>query len=136
MLKRLTVSGIAVLAIIVGAAHAYAGGDWRFFHSSSTDNTMLYYDFESMVSPSKNVINVWIKQEVRGKIYSFVLWELSCSERKVRLLIKHGYDSVNGGIIELPNSDETYPTKHAYIVPETIEAKLAKIVCPKRGGLN
>lgn len=136
MLKRMKIPVMALLLTIVAAGRADAEGDWRFFHSSGTDNTMLYYDFESMVSPSKNVINVWIKQEVRGKIYSFALWELGCSERKVRILIKHGYDSVNGDIIELPNADETYPTKSAYIVPETLEAKLAKIVCPRRGGLN
>ncbi|MBI5970355.1 MAG: hypothetical protein HY884_04305 [Deltaproteobacteria bacterium] len=136
MVKRLTIFVIAVLLTAIGAGVVYAAEDWRFFHSSSTDNTMLYYDFESMVSPAKNVINVWIKQEVRGKIYSFALWEVSCGERKIRTLIKHGYDGVNGGIIELPNSDETYPTKFAYIVPETLEAKLAKIVCPRRGGLN
>lgn len=121
---------LAVAAVSRNAASAAEGADWRFFHNSG-DNSMLYYDIESVVSPAKNVADVWTKLEVRGKVFSLTLYEISCYDRRFRTLIKYGYDNVNNAVIELPNTDDMYPGRWTYVVPETFEAKLVKLVCPR-----
>lgn len=115
-------------------AAARAAAEWRFFHTSGDNSISYYYDAESVVFPSANIVNVWVKLEVRSKVYSLALWEISCSERKLRTLIKYGYDGVGGGVVELPNAAEMYPTRWGYIVPESYEAKLTKIVCVRQKG--
>jgi len=132
-LKAGIVLAFAALAMVIaagGAARAVEGADWRFYHNSG-DNSMLYYDMESITAPSKGMADVWTKLEVRGKVYSLALFEISCIDRRLRTLIKYGYDNVNKSIIPLPNSDETYPTRWMYIVPESQEAKLVKFICPQ-----
>ncbi|OGQ59463.1 MAG: hypothetical protein A3J24_04305 [Deltaproteobacteria bacterium RIFCSPLOWO2_02_FULL_53_8] len=126
---------ILILAVLLlaasalpGRADAEATADWRFFHNSG-DNSMLYYDMESVTAPAKGVANVWTKLEVKAKVFSLTLYEFSCVDRRFRMLIKHGFDNVNNVIIPLPNSDETYPTRWTYVVPDTFEAKLVKLAC-------
>lgn len=123
----------ALLLVIAGVSYRAACADttveWRFFHNSG-DNSMLYYDVDSITAPAKGVADVWTKLEVKGKVFSLTLYEISCNDRRLRTLIKHGFDSVNNVIISLPNSDETYPTRWIYIVPDTFESKLVKLVCP------
>lgn len=123
-------------ALLFVSIYAQAqGATWRPFHNK-TDDSVMFFDYDSMVTPTKTTVNVWIKHEVRAKIYSLSLWEISCAERKMRTLIKHGYDTSIGAIIELPNSEDKYPTKWNYIVPETHEAKLASMLCSKSGTAN
>ncbi|MBI5885225.1 MAG: hypothetical protein HZB85_01420 [Deltaproteobacteria bacterium] len=131
-LKVVIVLAFAVSGLFVatgGAARAAEGAEWRFYHNSG-DNSMLYYDMESVTAPSRGTADVWTKLEVRGKVYSLALYEISCVDRRLRTLIKYGYDNASKSIIPLPNSDETYPTRWMYIVPETSEAKLVKFICP------
>lgn len=131
-MKRLIVMLVVFLLAAAASsieANAETTVDWRFFHNSG-DNSMLYYDMESITTPAKGVANVWTRLEVKGKIFSLTLYEISCNDRRLRMLIKHGFDNANNVIIALPNSDETYPTRWAYIVPDTFEAKLARAACP------
>lgn len=125
---------VCVSFILSGSALAQAA-EWRFFHTSGDNSISYYYDAESVVFPSPSIVNVWVKLEVKSKVYSLALWEISCSERKLRTLIKYGYDGVSGGgIVELPNAADMYPTRWGYIVPESYEAKLTKIVCLRQKG--
>lgn len=135
-MKRLFVMLVVLLVVVAASrctAIAEATVDWRFFHNSG-DSSMLYYDMESITAPTRGVANVWTKLEVKGKVFSLTLYEISCNDRRLRTLIKHGFDNVNNAIITLPNSDETYPTRWTYIVPDTFEAKLVKFVCPMAKG--
>ena len=124
---------VSIMTLALGATAL--GASWRPFHNK-TDDSVMFYDYDSIVAPTKTSVNVWIKHEVRAKIYSLSLWEISCSERKIRTLIKHGYDTSNNSIIELPNSDDRYPTRWTYAVPDTYEYKLTSMLCKKDGTAN
>ncbi|MBI5562039.1 MAG: hypothetical protein HY894_04185 [Deltaproteobacteria bacterium] len=130
-MKKTFIAAIIVAALWAAPSGAAAeGADWRFIQNSG-DNSIIYYDAESVVAPVKNTADVWTRLEVRGKVYSMTLFEVSCADRRLRTLIKYGFDNAANAVIDLPGSDDAYPTRWTYIVPETFEAKLAKAVCAK-----
>jgi len=67
------------------------GANWEFFAYHSVDEVTKYYDKESIVNPSGDIIRVWVKGEYekedeKFKDYDLTLIEINCNLREYRFL--------------------------------------------------
>jgi hypothetical protein len=139
-MKSLLVKFGIVLLIglaIFGYAEVW-GADWKLL--ASDEKSLAYYDAQSIIRPSKNIVKVWVKVDYTekgvidyvgdlGKKYENLsheksLWEINCVEKIFRQLSWIAYDN-KGEVIYSSSS----PLRWDFIPPESIVEALYKIVC-------
>jgi len=127
--------GIVGLAIF-GAAEVW-GVDWKYY--GTNEEGSYFYDTESMIRPSKDLIEVWVQSAYTEKSishwvreggkgfqdldFSLILFELSCVERSARYL-RIVFYSKNGKVFYPIDNDEWH-----FIAPDSMIESLHKEVC-------
>ena len=129
--------------ILIGLAlFGYAevwGADWKLY--SSSDNGTFYYDAESIIRPSRDVVRVWEKMfySEKGVIdvvrkmgdkfktlnYSVNLMEFHCAENKMRLLSSIDY-STDGGSLNIADYQDS---EWNVLPPWGVGEELLKVIC-------
>lgn len=115
------------------------GEDWE--KHGESDKMFFYYDAESIIRPSKDVVKVWGKLiykvkgitemvEEFGKKYetlshSLNLIEIHCAEKKIRRLSFVHY-STDGNVL---NSGQSPKENWSIIPPDSIGESLYKFLC-------
>ena len=132
------------LFILLVPFHAESwGADWRQF-AVTNDDSVYYYDTESIRQVSKDTLRIWQKwdyspKEVEGYVkkfgeeylgleHSIILQEIDCLERKFKVLSVTDYRSDDSIIQSL--GEEGFEWR--YIAPESVAEGLLKAVCKGR----
>jgi hypothetical protein len=138
-------AGFGVISVVMGLAIfgcVEAGAeDWRLY--AKTDLYECFYDAEDIIRSSQDIVKVWTKLEYtdRGVIkmvkeygkyyknlsYSLELWEISCAEKRHRLLAITAY-SLEGNILYADQAGSR-PPPWKIISRESVEESLYKILC-------
>ena len=100
------------------------------------ESGVFYYDAESIHRPAKNTVRVWakmvhskesIKQAGKGLenlVYSKRLWEINCTDKKIRRLSKIAY-SRDEKILISDNKEGEFQN----IKPKSLDQDLYEKVC-------
>jgi Surface-adhesin protein E len=133
--------GMLLMGLGIFANAEVWGADWKLF--AETDLYECFYDAEDITPSAKNVVEVWAKMEytrqgITGIVkkfgkhyadlsYSLELFEISCTEKKERILSITEY-SIDGKIL-YANSVKGHPPAWKIIPRESIDENLYKAVC-------
>jgi hypothetical protein len=136
LLGKLGVLFIGLL--ILGNAEVW-GADWKFYGGS--EFILAYYDAQSIIRPSENVVRVWVKWDYKekgvmdmvgrfGKKYENLSHsknsdEINCVEKKIHFRSADFYD--NKG--ELIHSFSDQSSAWVFITPKSMNEILYKEVC-------
>jgi hypothetical protein len=135
MKLRIAILVFALISISMGDVY---GADWKLY--SSNDESVDFYDAQSIAHPSTNIVRVWQKRiftekdvarwvaklgpSFKNLSFSMSLKEINCIEKKWHTLSLTAYDN-EGGVINSSSSS----TEWGFIIPETIAESLYKEVC-------
>jgi len=123
--------------------HAEVWGEdviiWKYYGGS--EFILAYYELQSIIRPSKNVVRVWVKWDYKKKgvmdmvrrfgkeyenlAYSKNLNEINCVEKKIHFQSADFYDNKE----ELIHSFSDQSSEWAFIAPESMNESLYKEVC-------
>ncbi len=139
-MKSLTIKFFCIVLIVFCSVEVW-GADWKLF--AETDSYECYYDAEDATPSSKNIVEVWTKFEytkkgVSGVVkefgkhyadlsYSLELLEISCGEKKERILSITEY-SADGKVL-YANSVQGRLPAWKVIRRESVDESLYKAVC-------
>ena len=113
------------------------GVDWKYY--GTNEEGSYFYDTESMIRPSKDLIEVWVQSAYSEKgishwvreggkgfqdlDFSFIRLGLNCVERSARYL-RIVFYSKNGKVFHPMDNDEWH-----FIAPDSMTETLYKEVC-------
>jgi len=129
--------GVILIGISIFGYTEVWGADWKYY--GTNEDGSYFYDTESMVRSSKDLIDVWVQSEYSEKSisnwvreggkgfqdldFSLILFELNCVERSARYLQVVFY-SKNGKVFYPIDNDEWQ-----LIAPDSMISDLQKEVC-------
>jgi hypothetical protein len=129
--------GVILIGISIFGYTEVWGADWKYYGTNGDGS--YFYDTESMVRSSKDLIDVWVQSEYSEKSisnwvreggkgfqdldFSLILFELNCVERSARYLQVVFY-SKNGKVFYPIDNDEWQ-----LIAPDSLISDLQKEVC-------
>lgn len=110
-----------VLGFAIGSPRAW-GADWEEFAEASTG--VFYYDKESVTSPSKDFVRVWVCNATKRETS---LIEIDCKEKDYRVLDVVEYDET-----DQINARSDYYDNPTWlgIFQKTVPEPLHSILCP------
>lgn len=116
---------LGVILLVMGLTICYAkvwGADWKEFAEATTG--IFNYDAESISSPSKGFVRVWIHNVSK---HETSLIEFNCEGRGYRVLDIIEYDEAG----RIKNRSLYYDRSDwINIAPRSVPEPLHKIVCP------
>ena len=137
--SRLSIMGIFLQGLVILIYAMAWGEDWKQYGANESGE--FYYDAESISRPTTSTVKVWTKMvhskenlKALGKglenlLYSKRLWEIDCTDRRIRRLSKIAF-SKDGEVLITDNKEENWGSvTSGSICSKSLSERLYENVC-------
>ena len=121
-----------ILPLLLSLVSTHAVADWTFF-SENTSGDIFFIDYATLkkgARPRAWTLCDYVESGTEGTLSNKVLYEVSCSEGKLRMLASRFYQQNMGKGSPSEMNNET--REWLYVTPGTVHESLFGILCPQR----